>query len=146
MSILERSIDTSNPLFVSLNISQATVNIEYHNSSITDIRIIFLCDLSGWITIQDEGLFGHRPEICGAVFGGGFNPTKAYTITIGMKAEHVTILSILYAEEILEEWIFQAPQSNVLSEQKNYVLYSVMQQATPKTQWGMTTSYHPVEG
>jgi hypothetical protein len=98
-----------------------------------------------WVQIQEEVLFNYRPEICGPVFGGGFNPTKEYIITVGLKPEHVTVLSILFEGEDLLEWLLSPSNSVDLSDSENYLLYSVMQQITPKTQWGMTTTYHPVE-
>jgi hypothetical protein len=144
MSITEIPLEKS--LFPSeLGATNFRLFVSHQSDTIQDLRISFDSRVMAWVQIQEEVLFNYRPEICGPVFGGGFNPTKEYIITVGLKPEHVTVLSILFEGEDLLEWLLSPSNSVDLSDSENYLLYSVMQQITPKTQWGMTTTYHPVE-
>jgi hypothetical protein len=143
MAISEMSVEDA--LFApKLGASSMRLFVSHQNSTIQDLRISFHSKAMDWVRIQKDALFNYSPDICGPVFGGGFNPTREYIITVGLKPEQVTVLSILFEGGNLLEWLFSPSNTVDLSNPDNYLLYSVMQQVTPKTQWGMTTTFHPV--
>ena len=129
----------------SLEVRDAKIEVQYNGASLTDVRISFACGMREWIEIQDQRMFGYSPEVCGPIFGGGFNPTKDYLVTVGLKASQITALSILYDGEDINQWLVGEQAVRFLSNQENFLLFAVMQQVTPKTQWGLTTTYHPVD-
>ena len=144
MAIIEIPISESF-LPKELKASKLEIMVRHQNTTIQDIRVSFYSTALGWLFMQSERLFNYTEDICGPIFGGGFNPAKDYIITIGVKPEHVTVLSILYDGESLAEWLFGSSTAIDLSDPNNYLLYSVMQQITPKTQWGMSTTFHPAQ-
>ena len=124
--------------------------IVWHKQSITlyasDLGLIRVSlelhtDAQGWVALKDQSLFGYSPDICGPILGGGFNPTKPYYITVDLHSDHLTLLGILYNGEPVEEWMEQDSVSATLRAAENFLLISTLQPITPKTQWGMTTTY-----
>ena len=133
------------PVFAPLSgLISTRLFVSHRDTSIKDLRISFHCTSDAWVQIQQEALFNYASDICGPVFGGGFNPSKEYIVTVGLKPEHLIVLSILFEGEDLVNWLFDSSNTVDLTNPQNYLLYSVMQQVTPKTQWGMTTTFHPV--
>ena len=74
--------------------------------------------------------------------GGKFSPHKEFIFTIRLKSEHVTMISILAESPSKALHLLKSKDYPVFSQQESYLLISVMQQITPKTQWGMTTSFY----
>ena len=75
--------------------------------------------------------------------GFGFNHQKEYIFTIGLQSDQVTILSILAEDpSSVLKTLCTAEHNPDFLNLNSYLLLSVMQQVTPKTQWGMTTTYY----
>jgi hypothetical protein len=141
MQLIEIPVSSKNYLFQQFSCKEQSIRFQYTSQAIQNIELILTTDMTSWIKLQDDRLFGFKEDICGPIFGGQFNAFKDYIITIGLKAQEITMLSIMWEKEPLEQFIQKKKVLNALSDPQNYRLYSVMQQFTPKTQWGMTTTY-----
>lgn len=125
-------------------------NIQWNSQKLTlalsdvglkNCQIELRCDADGWVAIQEAEAFNYSPDICGPIFGGGFNPLKEYIITVELKSEQLAYLSIMYLSQNIEEWLEDSEVQRLFKDVDNFLLITVMQQFTPKTQWGMSTIY-----
>ena len=108
---------------------------------IQEVRLVLTGNIQTWLQVQNERWFAYRKDICGPVFGGEFHALKDYIITVGLNNQESTMLSIFWSGEELEDFINKKEVQKLLTDPNCYRLYSVMQNFTPKTQWGMTTTY-----
>lgn len=145
MSITSTDITTEQFLFQYENgpiWSKQVLTLHHSDFGIEKLSIEMTTDGAGWAALKDLKLFQFRPEICGPVFGGGFNPSKPYLITVEMHSNNLTLLSILHDNASnLEDWITEPTVSNALQDSAQFLLISTMQSITPTIQWGMSTIY-----
>ena len=85
-------------------------------------------------------LFNYSPDICGPIFGGGFNPSKPYIITVELHSEQLTWLSLSLGDLSIDRW-FDTPEMMASFRPQKFLLISTMQPITPKTKWGMSTTF-----
>ena len=139
----EFTINKENFLSHLLDIKDVVVTILSNNNTVVDIHIEFRGLHNVWEQIQSQPMFSYTEEICGPIMGFGFDNKKEYIFTIGLQADQVTLHSILAesTSNILET-LLNTEKSPAFADPKSYLLLSVMQQVTPKTQWGMTTTYY----
>ena len=139
----EFAVQEENFLSLLLDVKDVVITVLSNNDTIVDINIEFRGPHSVWEQIQSKSMFSYADEICGPIMGFGFNNQKEYIFTIGLQSDQVTMLSILTeSESSVLETLLKAEHHPSFREQKSYHLLSVMQQMTPKTQWGMTTTYY----
>ena len=113
-----------------------------NENTVEDIQLEFRGKHLIWEKIISGGPFSHSEEICGTIMGGRFSPKKDFIFTVRMKSEQKSILSILAdSPSNAIETLLKSKDNPAFSQQESYLLTSVMQHATPKTQWGMTTSF-----
>lgn len=141
MKLVEVPIDLQNHFFPNLPCKKQVLQFFFTDQMIKDIQLVLTGTMHAWIQVQDERWFSYRKDICGPIFGGQFHAFKDYNITVGLKSQEITMLSILWEKEELEKFLEKKDVQNILNNPNCYRLYSVMQQFTPKTQWGMTTTY-----
>ena len=133
------------PLFFSdagLFFSRADLTVYHDSIALRDFHVEVVGTHDQWEMIQTEKLFGYSPDIVGPIFGGQFDENKHYCFTLRLRPDQATLLGVLlespkdaittFCTSDLEHFIRKA---------ESYWLVSVMQQQTPKTQWGMTTKY-----
>ena len=143
MSIEEYTLETDNFLVRALNIKDVVATIIARGDKIVDIRLEFRGDHAIWERIKTEPLFAYKKEICGPIMGFGFKSDKEYIFTVGLLPDQITILSILAeSTDKALETLLKATTNPAFLDLRSYRLLSVMQQITPKTQWGMTTTYY----
>ena len=143
MSIEEYTLDVDNFLVKALGVKDVVATIISRGNKIVDVRLEFRGAHSMWEKIKTEPLFAYKEEICGPIMGFGFKSNKEYIFTVGLLPDQITILSILSeSTDKALETLLQAATHPAFLELTSYRLLSVMQQVTPKTQWGMTTSYY----
>ncbi len=124
-----------------LHWTEQSITLTTNELGLSRVSIELNTDAHGWVTLKELGLFGYTPDICGPILGGGFNPAKPYYITIDLHSNHLTLLGILYDNEDVATWFLSAAVHAVITDRHNFVLISTLQPITPKTQWGMTTTY-----
>ena len=139
----EFTINEDNFLSRALNITDVVATVFSNNDTLVDIHIEFRGHHEVWEQIQSKPMFSYADEICGPIMGFGFHRKKEYIFTIGLQSDQVTILSIVKepTSNVLET-LLRAEHNPAFLDLNSYLLLSVMQQVTPKTQWGMTTTYY----
>ena len=143
MKAEEFTIDNDNFLSRELDIKDVVATIFSNNATVVDIHIEFRGLHAVWEQIKSKPMFSYAEEICGPIMGFGFNNQKEYIFTIGLQSDQVTILSILTeSTSSILETLLKAEHNPAFLDFNSYQLLSVMQQVTPKTQWGMTTTYY----
>ena len=126
-----------------LNIKDVVVTVLSNDNTVIDVHIEFRGQHAVWEQIQSKPMFSYADEICGPIMGFGFDNKKEYIFTIGLQADQVTLLSILVGSESnILNTLLNTEKNPIFADENSYLLLSVMQQVTPKTQWGMTTSYY----
>ena len=144
MSFVAYDIPEDHFLFTSFSglgwLSQK-LEIAYSTLGFNKISIELITNGLGWVALKDHSLFRYKPEICGPILGGGFNPAKPYIVTVELHADQLTFLSIMDDGQSIEEWFQLKSVQNILTDSENFLLISTMQPITSKTQWGMTTVY-----
>ena len=142
MGVEEFTLEDRNFISDALQVRDVVITVISSGDKIIDIRIEFRGDHAIWEQIKSESLFAYKEEICGPIMGFGFNPKKEYVFSVGLQSDQVTILAIL-AESPSNalETLLKAAHNPAFLDLKSYRLLSVMQHVTPKTQWGMTTTY-----
>ena len=141
MQLVEIPLSLENHFFPNLPCQKQVLQFYFTDHMIQDVQLVLTGNIQTWIQIQDEKWFAFRKDICGPIFGGEFHAFRDYLITVGLNAQDITMLSILWEKEDLQLFLQKKDVQNILSNPTCYRLYSVMQQFTPKTQWGMTTTY-----
>ena len=138
-------IEIKEEIFLSqyLAVKDIVLTMFSNENKVEDIQLEFRGEHSIWERIISDGLFSYSEDVCGTIMGGRFSPKKEFIFTIRLKSEQVTILSIL-AESPSKaiDTLLRSKDNPAFSQQESYLLTSVMQQVTPKTQWGMTTSFY----
>ena len=137
-SISEDFFDFIHPTAMNL-LSSASEQALYH------VRLELFGEELLWNTITENRLFHYSEEICGSIFGGSFSKDKPYIITLSLKPDLIGMLSITADDKknLAPELFYE--HNDVLRQSDSWLLLSVMQQKTPKTQWGMTTSFFKEE-
>ena len=139
----EFTINETNFLSRALGVKDVVATVFSNNDTVVDIHIEFRGQHTVWEQIQSKAMFSYSEDICGPIMGFGFNNQKEYIFTIGLSSDQVTILSILTeSTTAVLETLLKAEHNPAFAELESYLLLSVMQQVTPKTQWGMTTTYY----
>ena len=128
--------------FPNLPLAPITIVVDAGESGVYGIRLEITGADADWEQIKSQGLFHYSPEICGPIFGGAFNPTRPHTFTVELVAEHVMTVAIL-SPTPAEAWqvLAEAEPDSPLRSTQSWRLLSVMQQRTPRTQWGLTTTF-----
>ena len=143
MGIQEHHLDSDNFISQSLSVGNVVATIFSQGSQVTNVRFEFSGDLQTWELIKEKKFFSFSEDICGSIMGGSFNPKKEFICTVGLKSEQVTILSIFCEQPEDAFGILRKAKDNpAFLSLDSYQLLSVMQQMTPKTQWGMVTSFY----
>ena len=52
------------------------LEIAYSTLGFNKISIELITNGLGWVALKDHNLFRYKPEICGPILGGGFNPRQ----------------------------------------------------------------------
>jgi len=133
------------PLFFmdgGLFFSRADLTVFHDSIALRDFHVDVVGTHDQWIAIQEEGLFGYNPDIAGPIFGGDFDPNKNYHFTLRLRPDQATLFGVLLEspKEAINAFC-KADPNHFVRKAQSYWLVSVMQQQTPKTQWGMTTKY-----
>lgn len=143
MKIEEFAISEDNFLSKHIQTKNVVVTIFSDENKVQDVHIEFHGDHSLWESITSNKLFSYSEAICGPIMGGSFRKHKDYIFTIKLREEQVTVLSILAeAPSRALHTLLQSTHNPAFSNLESYLLLSVMQQVTPKTQWGMNTSFY----
>jgi len=143
MSVEEFALEEDNFLSKRLPIKKVLVTIFSHGNKVIDTRIEFTGDNLLWERIMEKSMFSYKEDICGPIMGGRFKNNKDFVFTIGLKPDQVTILSILAeGPSNALKTLLSAEHNPAFHDFTSYRLLAVMQNVTPKTQWGMTTSYY----
>ena len=143
MGVQEYTLSGDNFISKRLDVHNVTCTIFSHGKQVTNVRFEFVGDQVLWENIKRDGLFSYSDDICGPIMGGRFNPQKEFIFTIGLSTDQVTVLSILCEKpEDAFEVLASAKDNPSFLRLESYQILSVMQQMTPKTQWGMVTSFY----
>ena len=131
-----------NPILSNFPVSPVTVVIDATDNALYALRIEFSGDEAMWTHIKQDKLFGYSDEACGPIMGGHFLTDRPLMFTINLSYESLQLLSILAEDpHQAHTLIANAEPDSPLRDTRSYQLLSVMQQRTPKTQWGLTTTY-----
>ena len=133
------------PLFfmdAGLFFSGADLTVYHDSIALRDFHVDIVGTHDQWNTIKEQGLFGYNEEVAGPIFGGDFDPTKNYHFSLRLRPDQATLLGVLLENPTDAIQAFtQAAPDHFIRQAESYWVVSVMQQKTPKTQWGMTTKY-----
>ena len=122
--------------------TKQVLTLQHSMFGIDKLSIELTTNAAGWVNLKSMGLFGYTPEICGPIFGGGFNPSKPYLITVEMHSNDLTLLAILdEGESSVENWLKDPTVANALADSTQFLLISTMQPISPSSQWGMSTIF-----
>jgi len=138
-------IEITEDIFISqyLSVKDIVLTMFSNENEVEDIQLEFRGEHAVWEKITADGLFSYSENICGPIMGGRFSPKKEFIFTIRLQSEQVTILSILSeSPSKAVDTLLKSQENPAFSKPESYLLISVMQQVTPKTQWGMTTSFY----
>ncbi len=144
MAISTYNIPTDKFLFTDidgLEWSAQSITLYCEDLGLTKVSIEMHTNAHGWVSLKDHKLFGYSADICGPIFGGGFNPSKPYHVTVELHSDHLTLLGILYDGEDVETWFHSDAVAPALQTPENFLLISTLQPINAKMQWGMTTKY-----
>ncbi|MES2638699.1 MAG: hypothetical protein V4850_04435 [Myxococcota bacterium] len=130
------------PFFADVPFHPVTFVIDAGGNGVYGVRLEFTGGELLWADIQQAGRFGCRADICGPIFGGAFRLDRPLLFTVELVPQQAQILAALAegphkAHEVLE----QAPAGSALRRSESWRLLSVMQQHTPRVQWGLTTTW-----
>ena len=133
------------PLFFSdagLFFSHADLTVFHDSIALRDFHVEVAGTHDQWQMIQAENLFGYSADIVGPIFGGEFDPEKIYHFTLRLRPDQATLLGVLLeSPKDAIQTFCNSDTDHFIRKGESYWLVSVMQQQTPKTQWGMTTKY-----
>ena len=131
-----------NPFFADYPVHPVTFVVDAGGNGVYGVRLEFTGDHDLWADIQQAGRFGYRKEICGPIFGGAFRLDLPLLFTVELVPEQAQILAALAeGPQTAHEVLQRAPAGSALRRSESWRLLSVMQQRTPKVQWGLTTTY-----
>ena len=144
MAFTEHTINAEHFLFNTFdNLRWLEQRIRLRHSELgwQKVSLEMVTDADGWVALKEHQLFNYSPDICGPIFGGGFNPSKPYIITVELHSEQLTWLSLSLGDLPIEKWFSTPEMLSVLSDPQKFLLISTMQPITPKTKWGMSTTF-----
>ena len=101
-------------IFFWLRTLSQKLEIAYSPLGFNKIFIELITNGLGWVALKDHNLFRYKPEICGPILGGGFNPAKPYIVTVELHADQLTFLSIMDDGQSIEEWFQSKSVQNIL--------------------------------
>ena len=144
MAFTQHTIDAEHFLFSTFDDLQwleQRIELQHSDLGWQKVSIEMITNADGWVALKEHKLFNYSPDICGPIFGGGFNPSKPYIITVELHSEQLTWLSLSLGDLPIADWFSTPEMMTVLSDPQKFLLISTMQPITPKTKWGMSTTF-----